>query len=207
MPRLSRQFKVPDELANLYEFANSLDLRRFTHHRVQHVPSDELTSAQDLAVWMSRRGLLRPGARITPPMLETALQLRASLRAFLECDPSERQKNKAVLRLLNKTTRLFPLVAEACDGGRMTLRPARDDALAGLSDIVAELHGASVSGALNRVKMCASEECRRVFFDRSKPGSRRWCLSTLCGNRMKTRTYRKRHQGAAQQSAMPQRSP
>jgi predicted RNA-binding Zn ribbon-like protein len=31
-----------------------------------------------------------------------------------------------------------------------------------------------------------------VFFDRSKPATRRWCMSTLCGNRMKTRTYRER---------------
>jgi CGNR zinc finger len=31
--------------------------------------------------------------------------------------------------------------------------------------------------------MCAAEEYRRVFFDRSKPATRRWCMSTLCGNR------------------------
>jgi predicted RNA-binding Zn ribbon-like protein len=197
MSRLSQKFKVPDDLANLYEFANSLDLRRFTHHRVQHLPSDELTSTQNLGSWMSERGLLRSGAKITAPMLETALQLRSSLRAFLECDPNERHKNKVVLRSLNKAIRHFPLVAEAWDGGGMKLRPARNDALAGLSNIVAELQSASASGALNRLKMCAAEECRRVFFDRSKPGSRRWCVSTLCGNRMKTRTYRERHQGVA----------
>jgi predicted RNA-binding Zn ribbon-like protein len=40
--------------------------------------------------------------------------------------------------------------------------------------------------------MCASDECQRVFFDRSKPASRRWCQSTLCGNRNKTRAYRER---------------
>jgi predicted RNA-binding Zn ribbon-like protein len=40
--------------------------------------------------------------------------------------------------------------------------------------------------------MCASDECKRVFFDRSKPGTRRWCQSTLCGSREKTRTYRER---------------
>jgi hypothetical protein len=28
-------------------------------------------------------------------------------------------------------------------------------------------------------KMCAAEKCRRVFFDRSKPAARRWCMSTL----------------------------
>jgi predicted RNA-binding Zn ribbon-like protein len=46
--------------------------------------------------------------------------------------------------------------------------------------------------------MCAAEECRRVFFDGSKPATRRWCISTLCGNRAKTRTYRERHRDAGQ---------
>lgn len=197
MGKLARKFKVPDELANLYEFVNSLDLRCFTHHRVQHATGDELANAQGLASWMAERGFIKPGAKITPAMFETAIQLRSSLRALLECDPAERAKNKAVLRSLNKITGLFPLVAEASDKGEMRLRPARSDALGGLSNIVAELHGASTSGSLKRLKMCAAEECRRVFFDRSKPGSRRWCVSTLCGNRMKTRAYRERRKDVA----------
>lgn len=75
----------------------------------------------------------------------------------------------------------------------MTLQGARNDALAGLSEVVAEFYNGSVNGTLDRLKMCAAEECRRVFFDRSKPVTRRWCMSTLCGNRMKTRAYRARH--------------
>jgi predicted RNA-binding Zn ribbon-like protein len=194
MSRQSREFKVPDELANLYDFANSLDLRHFTHHGVQHVPGDQITNPQELATWMSARGLSRPGAKPTLAMLETALALRSSLRAYLECESAERRNNKDMLRSLNRMTARFSLVVEAHHGGDFGLRPARDDALAGLSTIVAELHNGAASGALDRLKTCASEECRRVFFDRSKPGSRRWCVSTLCGNRIKTRTYRERHQ-------------
>ena len=59
--------------------------------------------------------------------------------------------------------------------------------------VVNQLYDASASGDLDRLKMCASEECRRVFYDRSKPGTRRWCQASLCGNRMKTRAYRERH--------------
>ena len=64
--------------------------------------------------------------------------------------------------------------------------------MAGLSALVAELYNGAANGTLDRLKMCTSEECKRVFFDRSKPGTRRWCQSTLCGNRQKTRTYRER---------------
>jgi predicted RNA-binding Zn ribbon-like protein len=196
MSKESKKFRVPDELANLYDFANSLDLRCFTHNRVQHAQGDELTGAAELAAWMSARKLSKPGTKITAPMFETALALRSSLRDYLACDAAGRRNSKEVLRSLSKAMQHFPLVTEADDGGRMTLRAARSDALGGLSPIVAEFYTGSKNGTLDRLKMCASDECHRVFFDRSKPGSRRWCVSTLCGNRMKTRTYRERHQDA-----------
>jgi len=191
----SRKFKVPDELANLYDFANTLDLRRFVHHGVQHPQSDELGNAAGLAAWMSERKF-GSGGKITPALFDTALQLRSSVRDYLQCDPGERRRNKALGRALNRMTQFFPLTAQIHENdGEMTLRPARDDALAGLSAVVAEMYNAAVNGTLDRMKMCASDECHRVFYDRSKPGTRRWCVSALCGNREKTRTYRERHQG------------
>lgn len=195
MSKASRKFKVPDELANLYDFANTLDLRRFTHHGVQHPQSDELSTAAGLAAWLAERKL-GSGGKITPAMFAAALQLRSSVRDYLQCDPGERLKNKVLGRSLNRMTQHFPLAVEVRDGG-MTLRPVRDDALAGLSVVIAELYNAGANGTLNRLKMCASDECHRVFYDRSKPATRRWCISTLCGNRMKTRTYRERHHSAA----------
>ena len=198
MSKHSRKFKVPDELANLYDFANSLDVRHFTHHGVRHVQGDELTEPAELAGWLAGRGLLAQGAgKITPAMFDTALQLRAELRDYLGCDPVERRKNARVAGHLTNALKMFPLVAEARGGEGLILRALRDDALAGLSVVVAELYNGSIDGTLDRLKMCAAEECRRVFFDRSKPATRRWCMSTLCGNRIKTRAYRARHRGAA----------
>jgi predicted RNA-binding Zn ribbon-like protein len=196
MSKQSRKFQLPDELANLYDFANSLDVRHFTHHGVQHVEGDELGDPRQLGAWMSRRGLLFTNAKITPAMFEAALQLRASVRSYLECDPAERRNNGAAVRSLNTAMRLFPLCAEARNGDVMALRATRGDALAGLSSVVAELYDGSVRGTLDRLKICAAEECRRVFFDRSRPATRRWCMSTLCGNRAKTRTYRARQRDA-----------
>jgi predicted RNA-binding Zn ribbon-like protein len=196
MSKQSRKFKVPDELANLYDFANSLDVRHFTHHGVQHVQDDELTGPRELGAWMAQRGLAWTDAKVTPAMFETALRLRASIRSYLQCDPVERRKNKDAVRSLNSALKLVPLVARAQMDRGMVLGAARDDALAGLSPIVAEIYDGSIRGTLDRLKMCAAEECRRVFFDRSKPATRRWCMSNLCGNRIKTRTYRERHRNA-----------
>jgi predicted RNA-binding Zn ribbon-like protein len=197
MPKLSRKFNVPDELANLYDFANSLDVRHFTHHGVAHRQGDELTEPRELGGWLAERDLLKAGAsRISPAMFDAALRLRADLRAYLGCEPVERRKDRRVAGHLNSALKMFPLVAEARGDEGLVLRASRDDALAGLSVVVAELYNGSANGTLDRLKMCAAEECRRVFYDRSKPATRRWCMSTLCGNRMKTRTYRARHRGA-----------
>jgi len=198
MSRQSKKFKVPDELANLYDFANSLDVRHFTHHGVAHRQGDELTAPRELGAWLAERELLEGGAaRITPAMFDAGLRLRADLRAYLGCDPVERRNNKRIAGHLNDALKMFPLVAEMRSDEGLTLRASRVDALAGLSVVVAELYNGSINGTLDRMKMCAAEECRRVFYDRSKPATRRWCMSTLCGNRMKTRTYRARHRGAA----------
>ncbi len=196
MSKESRKFQVPDALANLYDFANTLDVRHFTHFGVEHPESDALGGPKDLADWMRERGLGAKGGHVTPAMFETALRMREALRAYLQCEPSERLRNKSVLGTLNDALAPFPLRVEAhaCRGA--TLSAAREDALAGLSAIAIELHDATLLGTLDRLKMCASEECRRVFFDRSKPSTRRWCMSTLCGNRMKTRAYRERQREA-----------
>ncbi|MBR1365477.1 MULTISPECIES: CGNR zinc finger domain-containing protein [Bradyrhizobium] len=196
MSKESRKFQVPDALANLYDFANTLDVRHFTHFGVEHPESDALGGPKDLADWMRERGLGAKGGHVTPAMLETALRMREALRAYLQCEPSERLRNKSVLGTLNDALAPFPLRVEAHAGRGATLSAAREDALAGLSAIAIELHDATLVGTLDRLKMCASEECRRVFFDRSKPSTRRWCMSTLCGNRMKTRAYRERQREA-----------
>jgi predicted RNA-binding Zn ribbon-like protein len=197
MSKLSRKFKVPDPLANLYDFSNSLDVRHFIHRGVQHQKADEFTGPRELGAWMSQRGLLFTSARITPAMFETALELRECVRDYLQHNPADRRQDRDAARALNRALRLFPLIVEARDDRAMVLKPARSDALAGLSAVVAELYDGSSNGTLDRLKMCASEECRRVFFDRSKPATRRWCMSSLCGNRIKTRAYRERRRGVA----------
>jgi predicted RNA-binding Zn ribbon-like protein len=191
MSKESREFQVPDALANLYDFANTLDLRHFTHHGVAHPQGDQLESPRDLASWMTERGLLRTSAKITPAMFANALGLRKALRDYLQLDPASRHQRNAA-RAVNEGIAAFPVIAELDGAGMSRLRPQREDALAGLSTLVAELYDGARNGSLDRLKMCESEECRRIFFDRSKPATRRWCMSSLCGNRIKTRAYRAR---------------
>jgi len=192
MSKESRRFHVPDALANLYDFVNSVDLRHFVHHGVQHAQADELESAAQLGAWMAHRRMIRPGAVPSSAGFEAALALRDAIRDYLECEPGDRRRNASISNALDRTMARFPVrvITDGKEG--LKLAAVGTDAVAGLSAVIAELYNGSANGTLDRLKMCASDECKRVFFDRSKPGTRRWCQSTLCGNRQKTRTYRER---------------
>jgi len=191
MSKQSRKFQVPDALANLYDFANTLDVRHFIEHGAQHRQGDELGTADELATWMAQRRLLKAGAKVTATMFDTALRLRTGLRDYLQQDP-EARRGKAATRALNEMIAAFPVIAELGGETGAILRAVRDDALAGLSALAIALYDGARDGSLDRLKMCAADECHRVFYDRSKPATRRWCMSTLCGNRIKTRAYRER---------------
>jgi len=198
MSRESRKFHVPDELANLYDFANTLDLRHFVHHGVQHQQAEELGTPSALGDWMKERGLLERSGVPSPKTFDNALRLRGAIRDYLKCDPEERRRKTAIVEALNKAMEPFPLRVAGLGKDGMKLLPAETNAPAGLSVIVAELYDGASNGTLARLKMCAADECQRVFFDRSKPSSRRWCQTELCGNREKTRNYRERQKKEAE---------
>jgi predicted RNA-binding Zn ribbon-like protein len=54
------------------------------------------------------------------------------------------------------------------------------------------------SDKLASVKRCANEECRYLFLDDSKSGSRRWCSMASCGNRAKARRHYHRTQAVSE---------
>jgi predicted RNA-binding Zn ribbon-like protein len=191
--RLSRKYGIPAEIALVYDFVNSLDLRRFVHHGVQHVTRDELETPEQLSEWMASRGLLIPRTTLSKSAHAQALRLRAVLRDYIQLEPGEARRDRAVVKALNEMAAQFPLVVDVDARGKLGVSPSQRNGVGSLAAVLGELEHVAAAGRLDRLKMCASAECRWIFFDRSKPSSRRWCVSALCGNREKTRTYRRRH--------------
>lgn len=48
------------------------------------------------------------------------------------------------------------------------------------------------SDAYERVRVCAADDCLSVYIDYSKNGSKRYCDTGNCGNRMNVNAYRRR---------------
>lgn len=190
--RLSETFAVPEKLALLYDFVNTLDLRRYAEHGTVHAGNDAIATPAKLGFWMRGHGLLDADRTISGTEHENALALRAALRALFELSPADRTLKATVGEQLTHAAARFPLAMRMKSGEGLALVPADATPASGLAGVLAELQKLENEGGLDRVKACASDECGWVFFDRSKPGSRRWCSSAGCGNREKTRNYRNR---------------
>ena len=187
--RHSDTYSVPGELAALYDFVNSLDLRCFREQGVQHTPADALASRAEAEAWMRAHGLLMPKHSLSNEEHRRMLALRQALRAFLEVTPAGRSQNSDAGKGLEMAAAAFPLLLTAAQNG-LALSPIGANQL---GRVLAELNRLAQSAQLDRLKMCDSPECRWIFFDRSKSANRRWCSSERCGNRQKVRTYRERH--------------
>jgi predicted RNA-binding Zn ribbon-like protein len=192
--RLSQKFAIPTDLALLYDFVNSLDVRRYVEQGTAHDPSDELATPARLRDWLQTRGLLEGGVDVPEAEHREALRLREALRNFVAAPPGTRS---AAARALVVAADGFPLEIAVSADRVLGLRPVAARATSALGQVLVELVRLSDDGRLERLKTCDSDECRWVFYDRSKPSNRRWCSSARCGNREKTRTYRKRHAGAS----------
>lgn len=187
---LAKKFAVPKDISLLYEFLNSADLRTYVEKGDQHVPSDECGTPAQLEVWMRNRSLLTAAEAVEAPAHRSALDLRSAMRSFLEIAPNSRATTQEIAQRLNKVMERYPLVVQITPDGTPAL--VSSTGVNGLAKVVAELFRLAERGQLDRLKMCNSEECQWIFFDRSRPGKRRWCSSLLCGNRHKTRAYRGR---------------
>jgi predicted RNA-binding Zn ribbon-like protein len=191
--KLSEKFPVPGDVALLYDFVNSVDLRRYVERGVAHEPADELATPVQLEKWLQARGLLKRGAKVTRAEHRQALDLRGALRILLSAMPADRASAAGPLETLAAG---FPLGVSTSRERTLDLRAIGQRATGGLGNVLVELVRLADSGRLERVKTCDSDECRWVFYDHSKPGNRRWCSSDRCGNREKTRNYRDRHRSA-----------
>ena len=159
-------------------------------------PEEGLATASDAQAWLVERGLLHEDARAMPgpASLRRLRRLRGALRELVEASHAGRAADAAALATVNgalHTREILELVADA-DGLRLEHRHGRDplgEALAHLAEPIVQEIGA---GLTERLRPCADDGCRWLFYDASRQGRRRWCDMTSCGNRAKAARHRAR---------------
>ena len=130
--------------------------------------------------WLAERGLTGEDAR--------ARELREALRALALVNNGHALEQPA-LAIVNAAAARLPLQLDA--RGQVGVGEPRDE----LDEIVAIALGAMLDGSWVRLKACRN--CCWSFYDYSPNRSATWCSMQLCGNRKKTRDYRRRQRDPA----------
>jgi predicted RNA-binding Zn ribbon-like protein len=178
-------------------------------------PFEDLASLHDALHWLVDHGVLTPEAAIeeqrrlaaTPGAGEEALErirrVRTGLRELIDAVDKERPPAEDALAAVNEAlaTRESTTLVPGPDG-QLRLERRRegepvDRALAELARRVAAEFG---EGRPDRFRVCGNDRCRWVFYDRSRPGSRRWCEMSSCGNRAKAARHRARAKANAERA-------
>jgi predicted RNA-binding Zn ribbon-like protein len=180
VPRYDLPKAAPPPLRLVQSFVNTVDLE---HRR------EWLGDTKALAAWAYEHRLVPRGTRFTHAELGRALELREALRSLLAAN-RDRTQDEAALQALTDAARSGRLTVAFDLDGSPTLEPAAR----GFDGLAGQLVGVAVTsmldGSWERLKACGN--CRWAFFDESKNRSARWCSMQLCGNRLKTRAYRRR---------------
>jgi predicted RNA-binding Zn ribbon-like protein len=182
-PRYDLPKAAPPPLRLVQLFVNTVDLE---HGR------EWLPDPGALAAWAREQRLVPAATRFSRADLRRALELREAFRDLLRAN-SDAKAEKAALEILAQAAGRAHLTVAFERGAPPTLEPRASgiDRLCGR--LVSIAAGAMLDGSWERLKACRN--CRWAFFDESKNRSARWCSMQLCGNRLKTRAYRRRQRG------------
>lgn len=155
------------------------------------VAKDKLASPDQLAAFL-RQHDLRPPASPTRADLAALRDLRTALRTVIE-SPSAGQA-VATLNGLLAGARLVLDRSQSATGWEWYL------AVPETASLAERLQGLTAGGLLaalrllghDRFRHCASPTCDGVFVDTTRAGRRRYCMPTICGNRVNVAAYRAR---------------
>jgi predicted RNA-binding Zn ribbon-like protein len=180
-------------------------------------PFEDLPSAGAAVHWLRHAGFLSAETARTeeerlaeaPAEGEAALrrlrQARAGLRELIDALAEERSPRRAAVEAVNASLRVRETAQLVPAGARLRIAYRRDgkpfdQALATISRAIADELS---EGHPHRFRVCENDTCRWAFYDRSRPGTRRWCEMSSCGNRMKAARHRARQRAHDDASAAP----
>lgn len=174
--------KAPGRLELLQRFINT-----YNHEFPRE--NDRLGTAGKAQAWLRQKRLVPPHTRISAAGAAQLRELREDFRGLVMVNhaPSPGPPPGTILRKASRTARLRVVIDEAGLTALEADRPGLDGAVAALLGI---LHESQLTGDWPRLKGC--RQCGYAFFDRSKNRAATWCSMSICGNRAKNRTYRRR---------------
>jgi predicted RNA-binding Zn ribbon-like protein len=179
------------DLETALDFVNTLQLVRGDWF-------DHLGSTDDALDWLRGHALIHDGptgARSDDAAtLRRIRRTRAALRELADATYEGRPVVPGAIDDVNRALRAKEVIqlVPSADGLRIDHRHVGDPVANALADLAEPIVREIAAGRPERLRACASDTCRWVFYDDSPTGRRRWCDMTSCGNRAKAARHRAR---------------
>jgi predicted RNA-binding Zn ribbon-like protein len=173
---------VDREAGLLVDFVNTWD---------QDEGIDAIADAAALESWIRGSDGEVGAAEIDEAGHHRVLALRGALRALMLANNGRPADDQAVAPLRAAAARARYRTVLGAEG-ELELAPEGEGAPAFEARLLLALERLQATGAWPRLKVCPDETCEWAFFDESRNRSRTWCSMEVCGNRAKTRRYRRR---------------
>lgn len=167
--------------------------------------SEHLDSLRTAVRWLAEHGLLhremlrdqlrrRRDDAYQEDVLNRIRTVRSGLRELLDARVERRPADAAALGTVNRALRaqyIYELVP-AHDGVSLDHRHEGDPIDGALARLAESIARELTQPESARLRVCANDSCRWVFYDSSPAGRRKWCDMGTCGNRAKVARHRAR---------------
>ena len=145
-----------------------------------------------LTDWCIGRGLLAPGVRLDAADLRRAITVRDGVRSMLFENNGHRCGGAPVVEL-NEALLECPVTIRFDPLERSPQLVASDAACGGVLATLASIIAlAQLDDSFSRLKACPGPDCGWAFYDHSRNRTSAWCSMSICGARVKARSYRAR---------------
>jgi predicted RNA-binding Zn ribbon-like protein len=174
----------------------ALDLVATLGGRRGRSPIERLCDPQNLSRWLEAVGLVGSGAAASALDLAEARELRELIRELADTSIAHRRPRRGAVMRLNELARRPTPVPQLDPNGELVIESPVDSVRRALGAIARDAIQLLGGPERERLKECASPDCALLFLDESRARRRRWCSMEACGNRAKTRRYRRRRKEA-----------
>lgn len=176
---------APGRLRLVQALVNSINLE---------TGKDVIDTPAGLEAWLAEFELLPAEAPVLESDVARAGELREALRLLIRRNAEPDIDTEAAAQTVSRVAASGRLTVEFAPAGTAVLRPLDPGVDGSLAAVAAGAFEAMANGTWTRLRACL--RCHWASYDRSRNLSSRWCSMRYCGNRTKTRAYRRRRDAA-----------
>lgn len=154
-------------------------------------PIETLKKESDLHAWVIEQGM-PVSRRPNSDDLEQFKQLREAIFGALSRAIAGEPLTPTQIRIINANASFGPYQPFLNSSG--TIRFKHDGTgYESARSVIARDAMELLALQDDRLRVCARPDCALLFYDSSRPGSRKWCAAERCGNIVNTKAYRSRN--------------